>query len=62
MDHLDPDDDQQQGADHQHHELEEGLQDGVGEAGLIPEHLEEGVRQHGQRELCGRGRRREGGG
>ena len=53
LDDLDADDHQQQGADHEDHELEESLQDSVGEAGFIPKHLEEGVPQHGQRELCG---------
>lgn len=51
MDDLYPDDDQQQGADDEDYELEECLQDDVGETIFTPQHLEESIQQHGQCEL-----------
>lgn len=51
LDDLDPDDDEQQGADDQDDELEQSLQDGVGEAVFALQDLPQRVQQHGQREL-----------
>lgn len=57
LDDLHPDDDQQQGADDEHDELQQRLQQGQGEAVLALDDVAERLQEQRQRELRGRRRR-----
>lgn len=57
LDDLYPDDDEQQGADDQDDELQQSLEDSVGETIFTLQDLAQCVQQHGQGELKGAGRK-----
>lgn len=57
LDDLDPDDDEQQRANDEDDELQQRLEDSVGEAVFTPQDLKNRVQQHGQGKLEGKGRR-----
>lgn len=51
LDDLDPDDDKQQGADDEDDELQQSLQDSIGETVFTLQDLPQCVQQHGQGKL-----------